>query len=73
LVLFGPATVTPVAFVATTVKVDAFPEIMAVGFAVIVTVGPGFAVTVTTAVAVTVPPGPVAVAVYVVVFAGLTN
>jgi hypothetical protein len=61
-----------VAFVAATVKVDGLPEITEVGFALILTVGAGFAVTVTTAVAEALPPAPVAVAVYVVVAAGLT-
>jgi len=42
------------------------------GFAVMVTVGAGFADTVTVAVAEAVPPGPVAVAVYVVVVVGVT-
>jgi hypothetical protein len=54
-----------VAFVATTVNVDEFPETIEVGFATMVTVGTGFviAVTVTVAGAETFPPAPVAVAV----------
>jgi hypothetical protein len=60
-----PVTFTWVALVAVTVKVEEFPAVMDVGFAVIVTVGVGVvaAVTVTVAVAVAVPPVPVAVAV----------
>jgi hypothetical protein len=51
-----------VAFVAVTVKVDEFPEVIEGGVAVMVTVGD--AATVTVAVAVVVfPPAPVAVAV----------
>ena len=67
-----PAIVTVVALSALTVRVDVLPDTIEAGFAVIVTVGAGFAVTVTTAVAVTVPLAPVAVAVYVVVAAGVT-
>jgi hypothetical protein len=52
-----------VAFIAVTVKVDELPEVIEVGFAVMLTVGAGFAVTVTTAVAEVLPPGPVAAAV----------
>jgi hypothetical protein len=58
-----PETVTCVAFTAVTVRVEDWPEVMAVGFALIWTVGAGFGVTVTTAVAVAFPPAPVAVAV----------
>ena len=60
-----PVSVTCVAFVAVTVKMDGFPAITEVGFAMIVTVGGGFeaAVTVTIAVADAFPPAPVAAAV----------
>jgi hypothetical protein len=58
-----PVMVTSVAFVATTVKMDAFPEMIVEGFAKMLTVGGGFGVTVTVVLAVVVPPGPVAVAV----------
>jgi hypothetical protein len=58
-----PVTVTCVAFVAFTVKVDALPEIIEVGFGAMVTAEGGFGVTVKDALAVTFPPGPVAVAV----------
>jgi hypothetical protein len=61
-----PVTVTWVALVAVTVKVEELPELIVVGLAVMVTVGgPLGAVTVTVAVAVAVPadPDPVAVAV----------
>jgi hypothetical protein len=54
-------TVTPVALVAATVKVDELPATIEVGLAVMPTVG-GVA-TVTVAVAVILPPAPVAVAV----------
>jgi hypothetical protein len=67
-----PVTLTWVASVAVMVSMDELPGAMAVGSAVIVTVGGGFAVTVTVAVAVADPPAPVAVAVYVVVAVGLT-
>jgi len=43
------------------------------GFAVIVTVGAGFAITVTVVLADVVPPAPVATTVYVVVVVGLTR
>jgi hypothetical protein len=56
-----PVTVTVVALLAVTVKMDDEPSTIEVGLAVIVTVGA--AATVTTAEAVTFPPGPVAVAV----------
>jgi hypothetical protein len=52
-----------VAFAAITVKVDKFPEITEVGFAVMVTVGRGCGVTVTVALAEVLPPAPVAAAV----------
>jgi hypothetical protein len=52
-----------VAFVAVTVKVDEFPEMIEVGFALMLTVGTGFAVTVTVELAEAFPPGPVAAAV----------
>jgi hypothetical protein len=55
--------VTVVAFVAVTVKVDAFPEMIVVGLAAMVTVGAGLLVTVTVALALAEPPAPVAVAV----------
>lgn len=58
-----PVTITPVAFAAVTVNVEEFPEIIDVGFAVIVTAGTGLAATVTVAVAEALPPAPVAVAV----------
>jgi hypothetical protein len=69
-----PVTVTLVAFVATTVKVDELPETIDVGFARMVTVGAGFEVevTVTVAVAAAMPPVPIAAAVYMVVAIGLT-
>jgi hypothetical protein len=54
--------VTLVAFVAVTVKVEDEPELIEVGFAVMLTVG-AEAFTLTVAVAVAVPPAPVAVAV----------
>jgi hypothetical protein len=60
-----PVRVTPVAFVAVTVKIDELPEVIVVGLAMMVTVGapdvPVVTVIVTAAVAV--PPLPVAVAV----------
>ena len=58
---------------AVTVRLDVFPEMIVVGFAIILTVGAGFGTTVTTAIAVAVPPAPVAVAVYVVVAVGVTE
>jgi hypothetical protein len=58
-----PVTVTWVALVAVTVKVDELPEVIDVGFAVMVTVGAGFGVTVTIAAVEVLPPVPVAVAV----------
>lgn len=67
-----PLIATEVAFVAVTVSVDELPVTTVAGFAEIVTVGPGFAETVTVTVAVAVPPGPLALAVYVVVAEGLT-
>jgi hypothetical protein len=69
-----PVIVTPVAFVAVTVRTEEPPAVIEDGFAVIVTVGDGVvaAATVTVTVAVAVPPVPVAVAVYVVVAAGFT-
>jgi len=59
--------------VAVTVSVEASPEKIVVGLAVIVTDVTGTAFTVTVVVAVIVPPAPVAVAVYVVVAVGLTE
>ena len=67
-----PVTATPVALVAATVNVDELPDVIVVGFAMMVTVGAEIDVTVTTAVAEIVPPAPVAAAVYVVVAVGLT-
>ena len=59
-----PVMVTPLSFLAVTVRVEEFPVTMVVGFAVMVTVAGGVADTVTVAVAVTfVPLVPVAVAV----------
>jgi len=58
-----PVTVTCVAFVAVTVKVDELPEVIEMGLEAIVTVGAGFCATVTVAGDATVPPAPVAVAV----------
>jgi hypothetical protein len=60
-----PVTITWVAFVAVTVKVDELPETIEVGFAMMLTVGAGFVieVTVTVAVAEVFPPVPVAAAV----------
>jgi hypothetical protein len=76
-VLSDPATVTLVALVATIVRVEALPTVIVLGFATTVTVGGvvGGAVTVTVAfaVAAVVPAAPFAVAVYVVVAAGLTT
>ena len=58
--------------VALIVSVDELPAPIAVGLAVMLTVGAGLAATVTVAVAETFPATPVAVAVYVVVLDGLT-
>ena len=71
----APVTVTDVALVAATVRVEELPAGMAVGLAVIRTVGAGApgGVTVTTVVAVILLPAAVAVAVYVVVAVGLTD
>jgi hypothetical protein len=57
-----PVNVTCVAFVAVTVKMDGFPAITEVGFAMMVTVGGGLeaAATVTIAVADAFPPALVA-------------
>jgi hypothetical protein len=68
-----PVTVTPVALVATTVKVEELPVVIEVGFATMLTVGAAGWVTVTVTLAEVLPPGPVAVAVYVVVTVGLTG
>lgn len=65
-------TETCVALVALTESVDELPDPIAVGLAVMLTVGRGLAATVTVAVAVAFPETPAAVAVYVVVLAGLT-
>jgi hypothetical protein len=51
-----------VAFVAVTVKVDALPEIIEVGFGTMEIAEGGFGVTVTVALVETFPPGPMAVA-----------
>jgi hypothetical protein len=56
-----PVTITWVALLAVTVKVDELPELIEGGLAVMVTVGD--AATVTVVVAVVFPPAPVAVAV----------
>jgi hypothetical protein len=56
-----PLTVTCVALLAVTVKVEGFPAGTGVGLAVMVTVGAGLMVTV--AAADTLPPAPVALAV----------
>jgi hypothetical protein len=65
-----PATVTFVALAAVTDKVEDLPVTMAVGLAVMLTVGAGM--TVTFEVALVVPPAPSAAAVYTTVAAGLT-
>jgi hypothetical protein len=52
-----------VAFAAATFRVDELPDVIEVGFAVMLTVGGWFAVTVTVVFAEVFPPGPVAVAV----------
>jgi hypothetical protein len=52
-----------VAFPAATVKVDELPEVIDVGFAVMLMVALGFAVNVTVKLAEDFPPAPVAVAV----------
>jgi hypothetical protein len=58
-----PVTVTWVEFVAVTVKTDEFPAMIAVGFAIMVTVGRGLGVTVTVVLEEVFPPAPVADAV----------
>jgi hypothetical protein len=60
-----PVTVTPVALVAPTVKVDELPAVIEVGLAVMATVGAGgvTGVTVTVVPAEILPPAPVAFAV----------
>jgi hypothetical protein len=58
-----PVTVTCVALVAITAKLDELPEEIEAGFAVMLTVGAGGATTVRVAVAEVFPPAPVAVAV----------
>ncbi len=76
-----PLTVTWVEFVAVTVNVDELPAVMEAGLAAMLTVGAGVAagpdaggaVTVRIAFAEADPPSPVAVAVYVVAVAGLTE
>jgi len=69
-----PVSVTCVAFVAVIVRIDELPAVIDEGVAVIVTVGVADPAdeTVMVEFAVAEPPGPVAVAVYVVVAAGLT-
>lgn len=62
---------TVVAFAVVHVRVDEFPAVIVVGFAVSLAVGTD-ACTVTVAEAVVLPPGPVAVRVYCVVVVGLT-
>jgi hypothetical protein len=62
-----------VAFVAVTVNVDAPPGAIDIGLAKILTVGAVAVATWMVDAAVVVPPGPVAVAVYVVVVVGLTG
>jgi hypothetical protein len=66
-----PVTVTCVALVAATVNVEEDSALMVVGLATVVTVGTGSTVIVAAALTVT-PLLPVATAVYVVVFFGLT-
>jgi hypothetical protein len=61
--LSEPVSVTAVAFVAVTVRVDELPAAIEVGFAVMVTVGAGSAVTVTVAAPEAFPPVPLALAV----------
>jgi len=58
-----PVTVTWVAFVAVTVKIEELPAEIETGFAVMLTVGGGFGVTVTVVLADVFPPAPVAAAV----------
>jgi hypothetical protein len=58
-----PVTLTKVAFVAVTVKIDELPDVIEAGLALMPMVGEGFAVTVTVAVAEALPPIPVAEAV----------
>lgn len=67
-----PVNVTCVAFTAATVKVDELPEVIEVGFAVMLTVGPELVITVTVVADDVLPPAPLAVAVNVVVTVGLT-
>jgi hypothetical protein len=71
-----PARDTPVAFVAVIVSIEELPAVTEVGLAVIVTVGAPEPdpedETVTVDAAVADPPGPVALAVYVVVADGVT-
>jgi hypothetical protein len=68
-----PVTITPVALVAVTVNKDELPAVIDAGLAVMATVGAGFGVTVMVVDCELFPPGPVAVAVYIVVLAGLTD
>jgi hypothetical protein len=67
-----PDTVTDVAFVAVTVRMEDPPATIDVGFAVMPTVGDCADTTETVVVAEVFPPLPVAVAVYVVVVVGVT-
>jgi hypothetical protein len=62
-----------VALVAVTVSREELPALMDAGLAAMATVGAGFGFTVMVVVCALFPPGPVAVAVYVVVFVGLTD
>jgi CHASE2 domain-containing sensor protein len=59
--------------VAVTVKTEELPAVIELGLAAMLTVGGCFGCTVTVVVAVIVPPAPVAVAVYFVVAAGVTD
>ena len=69
---FVPATVTDVACIAVTVRVEVLPSLIETGLAAMVTVGAGFGVTSMVTVSETLPPAPVAVTVYSVVLAGTT-
>ena len=67
-----PLIVTCVASTAATFRVDELSIVIEAGFAVMITVGNGVGVTTTVVAAETFPPTPVAIAVYIVVFVGLT-
>jgi hypothetical protein len=58
-----PINVTWAALIAVTVNVDAAPELIEAGLAMMVTVGAGFGETVTAVLAEILPPGPIADAV----------